>query len=602
MKYLKSNFYLIILITFSIFISTIVWNSINIDFGNVQIMGEYFLNNHHALNDPLRYLIFILTPTLTYYLYLVFYKKKDLNFNYISFKNQIESYNFRKLFIFCLFIIFFFIIEFFSISFPLNQIDIYHEGQKLSAPFKSMIDEKLWSGSIVTTGIINENLGIKLIWKILDHQSIGSMRYLHLSYILVFKVLLIILIYFITKNISLENSLRILFFFIISLISINLIDYNLNSGNSFSYRDLPVICCLILFLKYLENPKDSHLPLIMIGFLSVFTFFWSIDRAIVINFLITLMIIHILINKKFKNVLVILSSIIIFWIISFFYIGDEFNLFINNTLSTFQNHNYIHGIIHPTPFSEMSNSSRATKSFLLIILSILISLSFLFNKKTMYNNNLKTILIFLSFLSFCSYLYALGRSDGGHIKQTTGTLILFFSILILFNLLKYFQGFYLKKKLIPKLSIFVSIITLTTIVFSLNINFKNIINYPKRFNQFVYLEDKKFLSNEQNYFVESVKPLVEKYDCIQLFTYDAALPYLVKKPNCSSYYFIFSMGSLKDQNELIESLTNVKFIIYSGQTDNWGFSPQKKLSQVDKYINLNFLNRKKILDWEIKFK
>ena len=76
----------------------------------------------------------------------------------------------------------------------------------------------------------------------------------------------------------------------------------------------------------------------------------------------------------------------------------------------------------------------------------------------------------------------------------------------------------------------------------------------------------------------------------------------IEKPNCSPYYFIFSMGSQQDQKRLIESLENIELIIYSGQTDNWGFSPQKKLSQVDRYINSNFLNSKKILDWEVRYK
>ena len=49
-------------------------------------------------------------------------------------------------------------------------------------------------------------------------------------------------------------------------------------------------------------------------------------------------------------------------------------------------------------------------------------------------------------------------------------------------------------------------------------------------------------------------------------------------------------------------MNNTEFIIYSGQTDNWGISPQKKLTIVNNYINSEFLNTKKILDWEIKYK
>ena len=124
----------------------------------------------------------------------------------------------------------------------------------------------------------------------------------------------------------------------------------------------------------------------------------------------------------------------------------------------------------------------------------------------------------------------------------------------------------------------------------------------KRFKQYVYLEDRNFLSEDQNYLVQNLKPSLKNFDCIQLFTYDAALPYLLKKPNCTRFYFIYSLGSIEDQKSLIKEMKDVNFVIYSGQTDNWGFSPQKKLTIVNKYINSEFSNNDKILDWEIKYK
>ena len=92
-----------------------------------------------------------------------------------------------------------------------------------------------------------------------------------------------------------------------------------------------------------------------------------------------------------------------------------------------------------------------------------------------------------------------------------------------------------------------------------------------------------------------MKPLLENYNCIQLFTYDAALPYLLKKPNCTKYYFIYSLGSISDQNYLIKNMNNTGLVIYSGQTDNWGISPQKKLTIVNNYYKFRiFKNTKNI--------
>ena len=594
---MKNNIYLSILLIFSVFFSTIIWNFISIKFGNTQIVGEYFENKHHALNDPLRYIFFILFPISVYLIFKFFFEKDNLSLDNLKIKHNQNNKIIKDLFFLNLVIIVFLFLEFLSIEFPINKIDIFHEGQKLSAPFKSLIDEKLWSGSYVTTGIINESIGTKVIWKILGHQSIGSMRYLQLLYIFSFKFSLVFLIYFISKSISFNHHLRLIFYLISIFLTLFLIDYDVGSANAFSYRDLPVLLCLIFFFQSLNNQKNINLSLISLGFLGVISFFWSIDRAINVNFLIIFICFFLFFNNQNKKIATILISVLFFWLFFYLYLGNEFKFFFDNTLSILKNQNYVHGIVHPQPFSDLPNSSRATKSLLLIILSILISLSFLFNEKIRYSNKLKIIIITLSFVSFCSYLYALGRSDGGHIKQTTGILILFFSTFIFYNLLIFFEKFY--KATAAKIIILSLIIIF---VINLKIDFKNILNYSDRFNEFVLLEDKEYLSDEQNYLVENVIPLLDDYNCIQLFTNDSALPYLLKKPNCSKYYFIYSLGSEADQKNLIRNMNNIEIIIYSGQTDNWGISPQKKLTIVNNYINSEFLKTKKILDWEIKLK
>ena len=594
---MKNNIYLSILLIFSVLFSTIIWNFISINSENSQILGEYFENKHHALNDPLRYVFFILFPVITYFLFKFFIEKKKFSFENIRFNDFQNDKIIKDLFVLNLLIIFFLFLEFFSIEFPINKLDIYHEGQKLSAPFKSLIDKKLWSGSYVTTGIINENIGIKFIWKILDHQSIGLMRFLQILYILFLKLSLVIMIYFISKNIILKQQLRLIFYLLSILVASFLIDYDTGSSDAFSYRDLPIIICLIFFFKSLNNQNSFNLSLILIGILSVLSFFWSIDRAINLNFLLIFICLFLLINNENKKIITILISALIFWLIFYLYLDNEFKFFINNTINVLKNQNYIHGIIHPQPFSDMPNASRATKSLLLIILSLLISLSLFFHKQIKYNNKFKIILITLSFVGFCSYLYALGRSDGGHMKQTTGILILFFSTFIFYNLLKFLERFYgLNFSIITIFSLII------ILIFNLKIDIKKIYNYHERFDRFVFLEDKEFLSDDQNYLVDNIKPFLNNYDCIQLFTNDAALPYLFKKPNCSKYYFIYSLGSVEDQNDLIKNMKNTNLVIYSGQTDNWGISPQKKLTIVNNYINSNFSKTKKILDWELKFK
>jgi hypothetical protein len=283
-------------------------------------------------------------------------------------------------------------------------------------------------------------------------------------------------------------------------------------------------------------------------------------------------------------------------------LGKEFKIFMDNTISILNNINYIYGIIHPTPFSNMQDSSRATKSLLLITLAVLISFNFLFNKSKKYTYRFKIIFITLTAASFCSYLYALGRSDGGHIKQTTGILLILYFSFILYNLSTFTEKFF---QINNSKKIFFSTINLILffiLILSINLNVANIIDFKKRVKNYIYLDDSLFLSDEQNQFINKIKPLINDYDCLQLFTNDAALSYLLKKPNCSKYYFIYSLGAFREQNLMIEEIKEVRLIIYRGQTDNWGFLPQEKLPLVNEYIISNFKKISKFYSWELRFR
>ncbi|WP_415284114.1 hypothetical protein [Candidatus Pelagibacter sp. Uisw_130] len=602
MPFKKDKTVLILLITILIFFSSYIWNFINIPFRDDEILGEYSVNNHHSLNDSLRYLVFILIPITGYLFFKLLIEKKKLNFSYLRHSNLEFSQSTSKIYIVNLFFIFILVLEFLSLSFPTTTLDIFHEGQKLSSAYKGLLDGSLWSGSYITTGIINENLGARFIWMIFSHESIGSVRLLELIYILIFKILLICLIYETTKKNFFSENLKLFYFLSTSLISLFFIDYDLSTGDSFSYRDIPIIISLVIFFRYINNIDRIYFPLIFLGLLSVVSFLWSIDRALIVFLLLILICFYLLINKKYVNFFLLIFSVIIFWTLTYIFLGKEFNYFIENTFSILKNINYIFGIIHPAPFSDMQNSSRATKSLLLIVFSILISFSFLFSKKLKYSWHFKVLIITLSFVSFCSYIYALGRSDGGHIKQTTGIILLFYLVFTFYNLIKYFEKLSLNHRFKDNFILFNNIILLIFFIFSVEININKTVNYSQRIKQYIHLNDNSFLSKEQTYFVEQMEPLTRNYQCLQLFTYDAALPYLLKKPNCSRYYFIYSVGSLKDQKNLIEEMKNTKLVIYSGQTDNWGFNPKKKLPLVDNYINSNFFDNIKILNWAVKIR
>ena len=73
---MKNQIYLSILLIFSIFFSTFIWNYINLNITHIDIVGEYLNNQHNALNDPLRYIFFVFLPLIFYLLFKFFFEKK----------------------------------------------------------------------------------------------------------------------------------------------------------------------------------------------------------------------------------------------------------------------------------------------------------------------------------------------------------------------------------------------------------------------------------------------------------------------------------------------------------------------------------------------
>ena len=83
------------------------------------------------------------------------------------------------------------------------------------------------------------------------------------------------------------------------------------------------------------------------------------------------------------------------WII-FFSINaqNEAKFFIENSLSIYQNHGFINGIIHPIPFSDDPNSWRATKTIIsILICGLILIYLFVFNDKK-FSNQSKILLAF----------------------------------------------------------------------------------------------------------------------------------------------------------------------------------------------------------------
>ncbi len=586
MKFQKKYIYIFLLFFLSIFICTLLWNSIKFEPNRYDIIGHYSLNNFNPLNEIVRYIFFISLPFIVFLVSKIYFFKISSQDVLESFKIKYENILVEKSLYYLLFLLISYLIfELFSQNFPIHKIDIYHEGQRLSSAYKSFLDNSLWTGSFVTVGIIYETIGTKLIWGLFNKQTIGLMRVLDLFYIFLTKISLVYLFFEISKYTKLDLKFKLLFFLFVTFMGLSLVSYNLNSPGNIHFREVPILITLIIIIKSLN--KSSLLLNLIFGFLSVFIFLWSLDRGIVFSLLLFLFCIFLIFNNRYKDFLNLIICISFFWFLFYFFETEEFKAFWINTYDVITELNYIHGIIHPTPFSDEQNSSRATKSLIVILFSVVFSTNFLLNRDNKNLNIFKFILFFLSIIGFLSYIYALGRSDGPHIKQTFGFPTIFLITIITYFVLKITSD--LNIKIIKKFSYlnfipFIIVISIGLIFF----DYKNIFNYKERFLNYVDLSDDKFLSQEDNIFIKKASNIIKNEECIQLFTNDAALLYLVKKPSCTKFYFFWSVGSEKNQQILIKNSKKIKYAISGGVTDKWSQPIEIKNPVLYDYIDKNF--------------
>ena len=112
-----------------------------------------------------------------------------------------------------------------------------------------------------------------------------------LIYSFITKLLIIYLVLLVVNNLNFNLNYKIIFFLISSLTLLSANDYNQHSGDLISFREIPIILCLIFFLKSIFTGKNIYY--FLIGFLTLFVFFWSIDRGVVQNLLIIFIFIRI---------------------------------------------------------------------------------------------------------------------------------------------------------------------------------------------------------------------------------------------------------------------------------------------------------------------
>ena len=597
MKIQKENTIIIASLILSIVFSSYVWNLIKIPYQEVEIIGVYAENKYNPFNEILRYFFFILFPLLVFLIL-------QIHFTKFEFKNLIPqlkitqdiAYDKSKVLKFIKIIILTFIFaEFFTAKFTLSPLDLFHEGQRLSSAYKSLIDNSLWSGSYVTVSIFYETLSAKFIWQIFNHESIGLMRFADRIFILLCKILIVLIIYRISLFTKLRFFYKEIFFSICSLILITkLFDYNTerNDAEYLLFRELPILLISYFFFEIISKKNFNKFIIFFIGILSFLSMMWSIDRGLISNILIISIFLYLIISDKYKDGLILISSVIFSWILGATLLGNEFNYFLDNTFSLLKDINHIFGEIHVSPFTSETDSFRASKILISIIFCLVISINFFIKNMKNFTTQYKLSMLFLAITSFLTYGYNLGRSGGVHLKEVYGYSIIFIVIVFFYFVIKFFaEKNFVKYQTLLQKKIFLIFFIIFTFIIFLDINIFKIVNFKNRFTNYIYLNDENFIHKNDQSFLNYAKTIVNNHHCVQMFSNEAAYLYLLRKKNCTKYYFVFSIGSHEMQNKMINELNNTEIII-STRFDDKGH-PSYKLHLVRDFIEENY---KKLFD------
>ena len=595
---MKKNLPWLFLILAVVF-STFLWSYINIPYDNSNlIVGEYYKNKINPLNDTFRGIFFIFFPLLVYLITFIKVNKIKISKNNLINEEIIKNKNIDYLsIIFIIFCIF----EFLSIDYNifLSELDTHHEGTFLTAQLNFFTKNKIWTGTFFDYGFLGNNIGI-LVHYLFDNYSIGIQRFFFKFLILVNKIALILICRNIVNSICQINYKEILFF-LLSFSSLTLTSFY-EHVIPFHPRIFLYLVFTLLIFKIILSKKNNFFYPSLVSFFSLISILFYWDIGAYINALLIIFLLSLIFLKRYLVFFNIFFGILLSWFLFFILVPyEEFIELFNQYYIIINVSDYLLGLEYPKPFGE--KSARHTKALLLIILSGVLIVNYIFNEKRKESLNSKILLVFLFISSIIFFKSGLMRSDTPHIKYTSGIytlLILFFISYHLTNLISKFSltkkiNFFFKKYLFSFALIF------SFLFFFKNdyLQILNIIDPNKNFQMITKIDDESFLSKNYKEFINFYKDLVKDENCVQQFTDDNAIPYLVNKPTCTKFYVSAHIIQNWTEKNFIDELKNSKpnYIVYSSNI-NW-FKSRKNAPMADRFILDNYFLYKDLSPWII---
>ena len=229
------------------------------------------------------------------------------------------------------------------------------------------------------------------------------------------------------------------------------------------------------------------------------------------------------------------------------------------------------------------HGSRATKVIIFQLISAIIVISTVLIKNNHFKLNEKLFFMFFYLYCFIAFKNALGRSDGFHIMASSDWQLFIISFFIIHLIIfLYKKQDFIKFNI--KISYFLSILLICSIAL-FNMKSENIINFKSRFAGSISAPDIGYLAQDRGNIISLLKKELKYEKCIQNFTEDLVVPYLIKKPTCTKYFSSWLASGFNIEKDYIEQLRSkkVKYVLYS--------SPMFRVDDINTGTRLKYVNK-----------
>ena len=566
-----SNIYKIILFNIFIgiylFVLSIFWSDIQIPLNNSSgSIGFLTLKNINPFNDTLRFILFIFPPLLLNFIFIkIFFKAKSEEIKFLLYRSKLtdNNFNLNYAYLILVFLIFFIIFEFFQLNFPnTNYLDTLHDGDYLAAIYNHIYYGGYWATSFTVHG--GENILLPLIAYKFIKLNIASIKFIPYILTLFIKILTLFLSFHIAKISKLPNKLKLIFFFIFSIYALSLSKYG--AVSYINIRDIFVIIFFIILIQiYTKNLNNILIYLLTLT--TTVSFIFHYDTGTYLHVLTLLIFFHLLISKEIKKSFLMVFFLIFNWLLIFNFFGSaEMTSMFEQYFQLVFNIDKMHGLEYPNPFTSMGvieHGTRATKALLFVLILGFITTFIIFIKNNYFTINEKSLLVIFYIYSIFSFKNALGRSDGAHIMLSSdwiSLLLCFYFLHLFFYKFSQILDSKINEKNINKI-----LGLLIIILISFNFNYQKILTYKDNFKNYISSKDENFISIKRREIIKDISFFVKKEKCVQNFTADLSLPYLINKPNCTKFISPWIASGTKFENEFIKLLkrNKVNYIIYS---------------------------------------